>query len=128
MIDKGIFDKWFIWNSSNCECECDKSCGIGEYLHHKNCKCRKQLVDKLVEECTENLKEVKSAKITSAEYENVCKSSCTIYVVLFPIMFTTNIGIDTYFVYYKYINPSKKVVDNKHWFINHIKWLQMLKA
>ena len=25
-------DKGFIWNPSNCECECDKSCHIGEYL------------------------------------------------------------------------------------------------
>ena len=30
LIDKGICDKGFIWNSGNCECECDKSCGIGE--------------------------------------------------------------------------------------------------
>ena len=26
----------------NCECECDKSCDIGEYLDHENCKCRKK--------------------------------------------------------------------------------------
>ena len=32
LIDKGICDKGFIWNPSNYECECDKSCGIGEYL------------------------------------------------------------------------------------------------
>ena len=24
LIDKGICDKGFIWNPSNCECECDK--------------------------------------------------------------------------------------------------------
>ena len=30
-------DKGFIWNLSNCECECDKSCDIGEYLDYKNC-------------------------------------------------------------------------------------------
>ena len=33
-------------------CECDKSCGIGEYLDYKNCVCRKGIVDRLVEECT----------------------------------------------------------------------------
>ena len=42
LIDKGICDKGFIWNPSNFECECDKSCDIGEYLHYKNCKCRKK--------------------------------------------------------------------------------------
>ena len=36
LIDKRICDKGFIWNSSNCECECDKSCDIGEYLDYKN--------------------------------------------------------------------------------------------
>ena len=34
-------DKRFIWNSSNCECECDKSCDVGEYLDCKNGKFRK---------------------------------------------------------------------------------------
>ena len=28
--DKGVCDKGFIWNLSNCECECDKSCDIRE--------------------------------------------------------------------------------------------------
>ena len=48
-------DKGFIWNPSNCECECDKSCDIEEYLDYKNCKCRKIIIDKLVEECSENI-------------------------------------------------------------------------
>ena len=30
MIDKGLYDKRFIWNSSNCDCECDKLCSIGD--------------------------------------------------------------------------------------------------
>ena len=34
---------------------CDKSCGVGEYLDYENCKCRKSLVDKLVDECDENI-------------------------------------------------------------------------
>ena len=56
-FDKGICDKTFIWNPSNCECECDKSCDIGEYLDHNNCKCRKRIIDKLVEECSQNIYE-----------------------------------------------------------------------
>ena len=48
-------DKGFIWNPSNCECECDKSCDIGEYLDYKNCKCWKRIIDKLAEECNENI-------------------------------------------------------------------------
>ena len=38
-IDKGICDKGFIWNPSNCECDCDKSSDVGEYLDYKSCKC-----------------------------------------------------------------------------------------
>ena len=78
--------KRFIWNPSNCECECDKSCDVGEYLDHENCKLRKRLVDKLVEESNENIGEVKIAKITSKElhsagHENVCICSYTVCVI-----------------------------------------------
>ena len=48
-------DKGFILNPSNCECECDELCDVGKYLDYKNCKCRKKLIDKLVEECSENI-------------------------------------------------------------------------
>ena len=44
LIDKGVCDKGFIWNPSNCDRECDKSCGIGGYLDYENSKCRKHLL------------------------------------------------------------------------------------
>ena len=55
LIYKGRFDKGFIWNPSNCECECGKSWNVGEYLDYENCKCRKKLVGKFVEECNEEI-------------------------------------------------------------------------
>ena len=72
MTDKGACNKGFIWNPSNCECECDKSCDVGEYFDNESCKCRKELVDKLVEKCTETVEEVlkdvlKIAKTTLAK-------------------------------------------------------------
>ena len=73
LIDKGVCDKGYIWNPSNCECKCDKSCGIGEYLDYSNCKCKKKLVDPLVEECTENIEETKLVNIT---IENENNSRC----------------------------------------------------
>ena len=104
MIDKGVCNKGFIWNPSNCECKCDKSCDVGEYLDYENCKWRKKLVDKLVEECTETVEEVKLATITLSESKNKQKcSSSMLYIVLLSIIFTINIGIVTYFVYYKYL-------------------------
>ena len=109
LIHKGVCNKGLIWNRSNCECECDKSCDVGDYLDYENCKCRKILRDKLVEECTETVEEVKLAKITSAENENKHKCSfCALYIVLFSILFTINVGIGTYFVYYNYMNRNKK--------------------
>ena len=84
MIDKGIFDKGFIWNPSNCECDCDKSCGVGEYLDYK---CRKRLIDKLVEKCIENIDEnIFYPNETISHSCNSCEHrSCTVYVVLFSI-------------------------------------------
>ena len=69
---------------------------------------QEKLVDKLVEECTENVDEVKIAGTVLFERRNDCKSSCTIYVVLIAIVFTISIGIDTCFISYKYTNHDKK--------------------
>ena len=77
IINKGMCNKRFLWNLSNCECECDKSCDIGEYLDYQNCKYR--LVDRLAEECSENIDGNKMIyNPTLNDYEN----SCTVYIVL----------------------------------------------
>ena len=108
LINKDVCNKGFIWNSSNCQCECDKSCDIGEYLDYENCKCRKELVDKLFKECTENVKEEKITEITLCENENKHKcSSCTLYIVFFSIILAINIGIDIYFVYSRWYFKKK---------------------
>ena len=99
-------DKGYIWNPSNCECECDKSCGFGEYLDYENCKCRKRLIDKLVDESDENIDE--ELKIV-CESQNKC-NSCILHIVLFWIFFTVNVGIGSCFVYYKYMNCNKENV------------------
>ena len=82
MINKGLYDKGFIWNPSNCDCECDKSCDVGEYLDCKNCKCRNKLVDELVEECSENSD---GNDMIHNNYGNVC-NFCTIYIVLLSLL------------------------------------------
>ena len=84
LIDKGVCNKGFNWNPSNCECEYDKAGDVGEYLDYENSKCRKKLVDELVDECTDTVEEVKLAKITLAKNENSYKcSSFTLYAGLF---------------------------------------------
>ena len=112
LIDKGVCDKEFLWNPSNCECECDKSCNIGEYLDYSNCKCRKKLFDKVIEECTESIDEVEITQITQAENEHDKKcSSCALYIVLFSIFFTISTGIATYFAcFYWYLKKDDACV------------------
>ena len=78
MINNGRCNKGFIWNPSNCECGCDKLRDAGEYIDCKNCKRRQRLIDKLVEECKEN--------VDGNDYAKLC-SSCTVYIVLFVIAF-----------------------------------------
>ena len=82
LIDKRLCDKGFIWNPSNSECECGNACDIGKYLDYENCKCRKKLVDKLIDECAETIQEVKLARIIPAkinENENIVPAWCILY-------------------------------------------------
>ena len=62
-------------------------------------------MNKLVEECTENIEEKRLVEITSSKKENKHKcSSCTLYIVLFSIFFTINVGIGSYFLcFYWYL-------------------------
>ena len=109
LIDKGVCDRGYAWNPSNCECECDKSCDVGEYLDYENCKCRKRLVDKLVEECNENIDEAKLTEIALFEQKNECACYYTVFIVLGVIVITICIGIGAYYTY-KYISRNKENV------------------
>ena len=57
---------------------------LTEYLDYKSCRCNKTLVNKLVEECTENIEETRLVKINSTKcnsVENKCKhilAHCTL--------------------------------------------------
>ena len=115
-------DKGFIWNPSNCECECDKSCDIGEYLDYKNCKCRKRIVDKLVEECSENIdgNEMLYNKTLNAiplnaiplnVYKKVC-NSCVIYIVLFVVFLIRSICVCCVFIYFHWYLKKDNITTN----------------
>ena len=90
----------------------------------KKCKCRKTLVDPLVEECTENIdetklvrktldkNETKLVKKTLDEDKDRC-TFCTVYKVLFLIFFIffiISIGTGIYFVYRKYVNCNINMI------------------
>ena len=85
-IHKGISDKGFIWNPSNCECECDNSWNVGEYVDYSDSKYRKKVVDELVEECIENINENELIyDTTSNDHENNVGLVQYIYIVLFSV-------------------------------------------
>ena len=97
-----MWDKGFIWNPTTCECECDKSCDIGEYLDYKNCKCRKKIIDKLTEECSENINgnEVLYNEtldiVSSSDNNNKTSDSCIVYIVLFSVFLIIDISMAIY--------------------------------
>ena len=113
MFHKGICDKGFIWNPSNSKSEYDKSNNVGEYLDYKNCKCRQSLVDKLVEECSENIDENKLHS-TLNDYEKIC-SSCTVHIVLFVIFLIIRKSISRLFIYFHwYLKKSSTNITNNN--------------
>ena len=107
MIHKGICDKGFIWNPSNCEFGCDKLCDVGKYLDYQNCKSREEVTDKLVEEYSENIDGNEMIyNDTLNDHGELC-NSCTIYIVLFVIALLIIIGISgAYFYFYWYLKRS----------------------
>ena len=112
LSEKERCDKGFIWNPSNCNCECDKSCDVGEYLDYENCKCRRKIVVSLVEECSENIDEnemiyKETLNVSLSDYR--C-NSCTLYIVLFVIFLVTSIVISAAFIYFYWY--SKKNIIN----------------
>ena len=98
----------FIWNPSSCECECDESCDIGEYLDYKSCKCRNKIIGKLLEDCSENIDGKKMLfnktlnvillnTISFNDYNKLC-GSCTLYTVFLAVFFITRICIISAFI------------------------------
>ena len=96
LIDKGVCDKGYAWQGY-----------VGKYLDYENCKCRKSLIDKLVDECDENIAETSLVKTNSTK----CKhNSSVLHIVLFSIFFTSNAVIAVYCVYYKHMNRNEESV------------------
>ena len=125
-IGKGICNKEFICNPSNCECEYDKSCDVGKYLDCENCKCRTRLTDKLVEECSENELIYNN---TLNDHKKVCnsceRSSCTIYIVSLSVFLTMNIGIGTVFIYFHRYSKNEVITNINHSTEKSIYWMQI---
>ena len=64
------------------------------------------MVDKLVEECNENIDEAKITNVALFEHKNQCACYYTVFIVLAVIALAISIGIGAYFVYYKCMNRN----------------------
>ena len=92
LIDKSRCDKGFIWNPSICECGCDKSSDGGEYLDYENFSCRKRLIDRLNEKCSEDINRNEMVyNVTFHGHRKVCHCF-TIYLVKYTLLYTTYIS------------------------------------
>ena len=75
------------------------------WKEYKNCKCRKKLIDKIVEECSENIDGNKMIynitlnAILLNNYRKIC-NSCTVYIALSAIFFIISISISSVFIYF----------------------------
>ena len=87
---------------------------VGEYLNYKNCKCRRKLVDKLVEECIKNIDENEMIynetfdQIPLIFYKKVC-GFCTVYIVLFVIYLVISTVISAVFVCFYWYSKKDNV-------------------
>ena len=131
LIDKRVCDKGYIFNPSNCKCECDKSCNTSQHLDYLDCKCKKKIIDLIVEEfiehdddgqtklvniaVTKNYKKTKLIIITVTKNDNqtklvskTVKNSCKMYIVLTIVSVVISTVYTIYFVYYNWFLIKNK--------------------
>ena len=111
LINKMVCGKGYILNPSNCACEWDKLCDIGQYLDYKNCACRKSIVDRLVDECMNIIDGDTMYNKTLSIDQNDCPS-CTPYVVLFIVFLSISAVISGVFVYFHWYKNKQLNLKN----------------
>ena len=95
--------KGYTWNPSTCECQCDTWCKPGQYLDHKSCICKNELIGRVTEECTSVINETMINK-----KDNITNNNNT-YLILFIVFL---IGFIVFLIgsiyYYWRSNADKK--------------------
>ena len=66
------------------------------------------MVDKLVEECNENINEAKLTGTALFKHKNECGYYYKVFIILSLIVLTICIWVSTYFIYHKYMNRKKR--------------------
>ena len=81
LIDKIVCNKGYIFNPSNCKCECDTSCNTSQYLDYLDFKCKKKIIDLIVEKCTEYDDDYKTKVVIKTVTKNDNKTKLIIITV-----------------------------------------------
>ena len=74
---------WNTWNTSTCECQCDSWCKPGQYLDHKNCICKNNLIGRVIEECTSIINETMINNMDNIDNNNTITN---IFIGLFSVV------------------------------------------
>ena len=109
LIDIITCDKGYMWNPSTCSCECDRYCETGQYLDYKNCVCRKETIDDLIEQCI-SIFDIKNNTLSKKSDE----SSSNIYFILFIVFLVLFILFLVVFIYYWRKDNTKKITKKMH--------------
>ena len=100
-------DKGYTWNPSTCECQCDMWCKPGQYLDHKNCICKNDLIGRLIEECNSIINET---MINNKDSDN--NTLRNVSIGLFSVAILIGIICFCVFAYFKWFK-SKKLFKRK---------------
>ena len=105
-----------MWNPSTCDCECNKTCKIDEYLDTRSCSREKRWIRKLVLECENEM--LNTTENSPDDKKKTCeKSNYLIHTISLVIKCTLLLAIVSIVCYYYYIrycinvglSPSKKI-------------------
>ena len=103
-------DKGYTWNPITCACNCDMWCKPGQYLDHKNCVCKNELIGRVIAECTSVINETMINNKDNIDNNNTITN---IFIGLFSVLLFVGIVCFCVFAYFKWIK-GKKIFKNKY--------------
>ena len=101
--------KGYMWNPSTCACKCDMWCKPGQYLDHKNCVCKNELIGRVIGECTNLINETIMNNKNNIDNDNTVWN---VFIGLFSVIIFTGVVCFCVIIYFKCIK-GKKLFKNK---------------
>ena len=93
---------------STCECQCNIWCKPGQYLDHKNCVCKNELVCRLISECTSIINE--TIMNNDNDNDNGYNAITYVFIGLFSLVLVICFCMFVYFQWFK----GKYTIDNNN--------------